>query len=246
MSELILDRRGLLGASLVAAGGALLPFRTLFAGDLTPPQVEGPFHPTRGPIDYRLLHALDKNADLTRVNGQTKSAVGQLVHVLGTVTDEKDVPLAGVEVEIWQACSTGRYNHRNDPNSAAWLDPSFQYWGFAKTDSDGRYAFKTILPGAYRNDPTWIRPPHIHYKVRRPNRPELTTQLYFSGTTFTLEGKTYSQATLRKLNELDQVLAMVPLAERPRVIAPLLDPAPGHPLEPGSKICTFDIVLPKS
>ena len=248
MSEQVIDRRALLRTSLIAAGGVLLPLRELLAGLPTPPQVAGPFHPTQGTgareVDFRLLRTLDKNTDLTRVDGQTKRATGQVLDVLGTVTDERDVPIAGATVEVWQACASGRYNHQRDPNAAT-LDPNFQYWGFATADRDGRYAFKTILPGGYRNDPTWIRPPHIHYTVRAAGRRELTTQLYFSGTSFTLEGRTYNAATLRRLNGLDQVLAMVPVADRPRVIATVLDPAPGQPLEPGSKYCTFNVVLPR-
>lgn len=243
----LLDRRQLLRASLLGAGFLAAGASRVLAADPTPGQVEGPFHPTQvvggSLVDLRVLRTLDRNTDLTAVDGQPGRARGQLLYVSGAVRDEGDRPVSGATVEIWQACYSGRYNHRSDGNRNP-LDPSFQYWGFARTDAGGKYAFKTVLPGAYRNDPSWIRPPHIHYKVRKPGWNELTTQLYFSGTPIVFEGRTYGTATLRRLNGADRVLATVPSAERARVIAPV-GPAPASAgLEAGAKVCTFDIVLP--
>ncbi len=66
----------------------------------------------------------------------------------GIVQDLSCRPVAGVNVEIWQACASGRYNNERDPNPAP-LDPNFRYWGETFTDAAGAYEFKTILPGAY-------------------------------------------------------------------------------------------------
>jgi protocatechuate 3,4-dioxygenase beta subunit len=92
--------------------------------------------------------------------------------------------LPGASVEIWQACANGRYNDSRDPNPAP-RDPDFQGWGRVVTDDQGAFRFTTIKPGAYPtdpNDPTgWIRPPHIHFKVRAPGAPVLITQMYFAG-----------------------------------------------------------------
>jgi protocatechuate 3,4-dioxygenase beta subunit len=41
-------------------------------------------------------------------------------------------------------------------------------------DAEGRYAFRTIMPGLYPG-----RTRHYHVKVQAPNRPVLTTQFYF-------------------------------------------------------------------
>ncbi len=64
----------------------------------------------------------------------------------GRVVDEDCQPVANANVEIWQACATGRYNNRNDPNPAA-LDPNFRYWAEAFTVADGLYQFiKPLFP----------------------------------------------------------------------------------------------------
>jgi protocatechuate 3,4-dioxygenase beta subunit len=46
--------------------------------------------------------------------------------------------------------------------------------GHLFTDGEGRYRFRTILPALYPG-----RTRHYHIKVQAPERPVLTTQLYF-------------------------------------------------------------------
>ena len=118
--------------------------------------------------------------NLTIIRGATLEARGRRILIVGQVVDEQCQPVEGALVEIWQACDTGRYNHPNDPNPAE-LDPNFQYWGQDVTDADGRYSFRTIIPGRYPASATWLRPPHIHYKVHKRGFHELTTQMYFRG-----------------------------------------------------------------
>jgi protocatechuate 3,4-dioxygenase beta subunit len=65
-------------------------------------------------------------------------------------------------IEVWQADDKGEYDNRG-----------FRLRGHLFTDADGRYRFRTIVPGAYPG-----RTPHIHVKVQAPSRPVLTTQLY--------------------------------------------------------------------
>src|SRR4051812_15985132 len=119
----LVGRREVLRASLLGAGALLLGSGAkLLAADPTPAEGEGPFHPTQGSVDLRLLKYLDKNTDLTVVDGQQGKATGQVVYVFGKVIDKADAPLAGATVEIWQACFSGRYNHKNDANSNNALD----------------------------------------------------------------------------------------------------------------------------
>ncbi len=184
---------------------------------LTPAQTEGPFYPVQD--------QLDKDNDLTFVMGKRGRAKGQLIYILGQVTDQNCNPVQGALLEIWQACESGKYNHPGDPNPAP-LDENFQYWGKAVSDDQGNYVFKTILPGHYPATNTWIRPPHIHFKIGRRGFHELTTQMYFDGNEF---------------NEGDKILRAVPRSERSKVVIPMEDPTPEF--DPESKLCRFNISI---
>ena len=187
---------------------------------LTPQQTEGPFYPVE---DQQ-----DKNSDLTRVDGTVFAAEGQTIYISGTVTDKGCRPVAGVLVEIWQACATGRYNHPGDRNNTNKLDPNFQYWGQTLSDANGKYLFKTILPGAYEAMPGWTRPPHVHYKAQKRGYRELTTQLYFVGSPD---------------NAGDRILQGLSPAERKKVTVELKAVAPESGFDPSAQACTFDIVI---
>ena len=156
----------------------------------TPANPEGPFYPKHQQID--------KDTDLTMIHGHTERAQGEVIRVSGQVLDEMGNPVEGALVDIWQANSHGRYHHEDDTSSAP-EDPNFQGWGMVKTDAEGRYAFTTIKPGAYKVDGNWRRPPHIHYKVSRRGYHELTTQMYFAG---------------ESLNESDRLLRSVAVEDR--------------------------------
>jgi protocatechuate 3,4-dioxygenase beta subunit len=124
-----------------------------------------------------MLKPLDTDADLTAIAGKSGRAEGKIVHVTGRVFDRKGKPVAGARIEIWQANTHGRYAHPSDPNTAP-LDPNFQGFAVLTTDSEGRYRFKTIKPGAYPISPTEQRPPHIHFDVEgKANR--LVSQMFF-------------------------------------------------------------------
>jgi protocatechuate 3,4-dioxygenase beta subunit len=138
----------------------------------TPANPEGPFYPKHQQVD--------KDTDLTLIEGHSERAEGKVIRVTGQVLDEMGKPVEGALVDIWQANSHGRYHHEDDPAKAP-NDPNFQGWGMVKTDAEGHYSFTTIKPGAYKVDGNWRRPPHIHFKVSRRGYRELTTQMYFAG-----------------------------------------------------------------
>lgn len=174
-----LTRRAMLrtSASTIGLFGAARAFGR--SDDLcfrTPEQPEGPFYP--------IAEQLDTNNDLTLVHGRRQRAKGEVIFVQGIVQDESCKPVPNAVVEIWQACATGRYNHPGDRENTSPLDPNFQYWGITTTNEHGQYIFKTIEPGHYKASPTWMRPPHIHFKVHRLGFHELITQMYFEGNQF--------------------------------------------------------------
>ena len=103
-------------------------------------------------------------------------AKGQLVVFEGAIKDQKGNPLANSVVEVWQACASGRYNHERDNNNPSLLDNNFQFWGRVITGEDGRYSFKTIIPGKYPGRTAR----HIHYRVDHEGFRRTSTQCYFS------------------------------------------------------------------
>ena len=144
-------------------------------GIITPQQVEGPFYPVH--------EAPDDDLDLTRIAGHTESALGEVILVRGRILGSDGNPIKEAVVDVWQANTSGRYTHAEDPNPAP-LDPNFVGFGVMKTSKDGNYAFKTIKPGAYPlkflGEEGW-RCRHIHFKVSRPGFKTLITQMYFEG-----------------------------------------------------------------
>lgn len=217
------DRRKFLKLGLGTTATALA-FTSLSAkavaatcGGITPPQTKGPFYP--GEANFR------PENDLTWADGRPQRAEGAVVYIRGRVLDSRCRPIAGANVEIWQACHTGRYNNRLDPNPAP-LDPNFRYWGETDTDADGNYFFKTIVPGAYPASEDWWRPAHIHFRVARLGYKELITQMYFKGDA---------------LNDRDLILQALPAAERELVVVDFQPSAPD--LEPGTRTGVFDITL---
>ena len=188
--------------------------------NVTPRQPKGPFYPVNA--------VLDSGNDLTRTVASAEAAQGKIVFVSGRVRDVAGQALAGATVEIWQACESGKYDHPLDPNTAP-LDPNFKYFGRTTTAHDGSYLFKTIVPGAYPADEGWMRPPHIHFRVCKPGYVELVTQMYFAG---------------HELNDVDEILLMIPEDERGSVVRPERDADPTL-FGPGAKVLEFDLSLLK-
>ncbi|MEA2422305.1 MAG: protocatechuate 3,4-dioxygenase, beta subunit [Thermoleophilaceae bacterium] len=119
--------------------------------------------------------------DLTRQHDG--EPLGERILVHGRVLDTRGRPVRDSLVEIWQANAAGRYAHAADTHPAP-LDPSFTGAGRCLTDSDGRYRFVTVKPGAYPwgNHPNAWRPAHIHLSLfGRAFTDRLVTQMYFPG-----------------------------------------------------------------
>lgn len=72
-------------------------------------------------------------------------------------------PVARALVDFWQADDAGTYDNAGH-----------RLRGHQFTDAQGKYTLETLVPGLYPG-----RTRHIHVNVQAPNRPVLTTQLYF-------------------------------------------------------------------
>src|SRR5262249_6316500 len=94
-----------LGALALAAASFAGP--RLFAADpervRTPAQTEGPFYPTKLPVDT--------DNDLLLVNDNATLAGGDVTHLSGRVLDKDGTPVRNALVEIWQCDHKGIYMH---------------------------------------------------------------------------------------------------------------------------------------
>ncbi|MPZ48492.1 MAG: intradiol ring-cleavage dioxygenase [Dehalococcoidia bacterium] len=88
---------------------------------------------------------------------------GTKLAVEGFVLSTSCQPVVRALVDFWQCDDAGAYDNSG-----------FRLRGHQFTDAAGKYRLETIVPGLYPG-----RTRHIHVKVQAPNRPVLTTQLYF-------------------------------------------------------------------
>ena len=146
------------------------------------------------------------DADLTKNARKNGEPLGERIIVTGRVMGEDGRPLPDTLLEIWQANACGRYVHKTDQHDAP-LDPNFLGSGRCVTDSEGRYRFYTIKPGAYpwgNHHNAW-RQNHIHFSLFGPTfLTRLVTQMYFPGD---------------PLLELDPIYLSAPRGARERMIA---------------------------
>ncbi len=176
-----ISKRSFLIASgtLAAFGASSLLLRGLGRAEgtelaRTPSGDLGPFYPVESP--------LDTDADLTRVQGRSGRASGELIAISGRVLAKDGTPQPNARLEIWQANAVGRYAHADDTRTDVPLDPAFQGYADVQTDSGGNYRFLTVKPGLYPvAGHGFKRSPHIHFDVRGRRR-RLVTQMYFAGT----------------------------------------------------------------
>jgi protocatechuate 3,4-dioxygenase beta subunit len=156
------SRRQILRSTLASSGlGLAIGYPALtFAESAAPtPQChdgdEATIRQTEGPYFKR---SSPQRADLLEAD-----AKGPLVEINGQVLTRSCRPVERALVDLWHADDRGEYDNAG-----------FRYRGHLFTDGEGRYRFRTILPALYPG-----RTRHYHIKVQAPERPVLTTQLYF-------------------------------------------------------------------
>jgi protocatechuate 3,4-dioxygenase beta subunit len=155
------DRRRFLITGAAVAAGLGLP-RTGIAQELKPtPQCDDGDAPTPRQTEGPFF----KPRSPQRSDLREAGASGQPVELAGVVLTRSCRPVAGALVDFWHADAQGEYDNKG-----------FRYRGHVFADDQGRFRFLTIKPALYPG-----RTRHYHVKVQAPNRPVLTTQLYFPG-----------------------------------------------------------------
>ncbi|MDQ5846658.1 MAG: hypothetical protein M3539_15335, partial [Acidobacteriota bacterium] len=89
---------------------------------------------------------------------------GEPLIVSGTIyAPDGRTPLEGIDLSVYQTDATGVYSTSGGDNR------NTRIHGLMRTNSEGRYEFRTIKPGSY---PASRNPAHIHAYVSGPGYPE--------------------------------------------------------------------------
>jgi len=112
--------------------------------------------------------------------------------VTGQVSDTSGAPLPGALVDIWQCTEDGFYDvqqpGRQQPGNGR---------GLFRADDDGRFWFRTVVPGHYpipTDGPVGtllaatgrhaFRPAHVHVIASAPGHRDLTTHFFVDGSPY--------------------------------------------------------------
>jgi protocatechuate 3,4-dioxygenase, alpha subunit len=164
---------------------------------ITPSATVGPF------FLFGLVPSTYGGEDVITNNLVTPDASGEKIRIEGRVLDGDSAPIPDAMLEIWQADAAGRYAHPAD--ARALPNAAFKGFGRSPTDSEGRYAFDTIKPGAVPGPNGRMQAPHIAVNLfSRGVLKQMVSRIYFSD---------------EAANAADPVLDLVPPARRATLIA---------------------------
>jgi protocatechuate 3,4-dioxygenase, alpha subunit len=180
---------------------------------VSPYSTIGPFFP---------FAFVDDVNDLTAFEG--RKAMGQHIWLAGTVVEEGNVPTGNTLLELWQPDAKGIFRHPLDPRHDE-ADPGFFGFGRARTDRQGFYRFRTVLPGQSIERDGTVRSAHANLSILAIGLTRrLVTTIFFSDQPETAD---------------DPVLQRVPQNTRHRLFARKDDSLATGGL-PGYR---FDVVL---
>lgn len=196
-----IEKSSLLAFSLSAFGAIEWDGQRYVGDSATTTDILGPFYRPGSPIRSNIIPPTSK---------------GDPLNLKGTIYKEDGkTPLRDALIEIWQCDENQHYDNTSD---------DYLFRGAIKTDTDGRYAFRTIIPVPYKANPnnerSW-RPAHIHMRVSVAEQQDLITQIYFEGDKYIEQDATASS----------------PLSES-RILKIETDQA-------GTKTVSFDVVMNK-
>jgi protocatechuate 3,4-dioxygenase beta subunit len=115
----------------------------------------------------------------------TAGMTGTKIVITGFVFGKDCQPVARAWLDFWQADSRGAYDNSG-----------YTLRGHQFTDASGGYRLETVVPGEYPG-----RTPHIHVKVRAPDGPTLTSQLYFPGVARNNSDGIFNEALLLSVQD---------------------------------------------
>lgn len=182
----------------------------------TPSQTVGPFFhyglPWKGGADLVGRSDMGARPELMpeahyvlNLSSPSGTPDGEVIELTGRVLDGQGAAVPDAMIEIWQANAAGRYRSMDDARDDVPLDPHFVGFGRAATDEDGRYRFRTIMPGRVPGPGNSLQAPHLAVSIfARGLLKRLATRIYFDGA---------------EDNDTDPILACVPADRRATLIA---------------------------
>ncbi|WP_426230578.1 dioxygenase [Pararhizobium sp. DWP3-4] len=112
--------------------------------------------------------------------------IGERLDVSGGVRDLDGNPIADAEIITWQANAQGLYENQQPD-----LQPEFNLRGLFRTDTEGRFHYRTIKPCGYGvpdDGPVGEllrqagyplhRPAHLHFMIKAPGFETIVTHIY--------------------------------------------------------------------
>ena len=162
---------GAAAANIAASESAQADPRIPTASD-----AKGPFYVSGMPVSEN-LNRFGKPGEVMEVRGIVRSAAAP-----------DYAPIEGVKLEVWQADGKGDYHPggnieimrnivRGDRDLADYDDSLFDMRGTALTDAEGKFFFRTVVPG-HETAAFFPLAKHIHYRITAPGYRELITQHY--------------------------------------------------------------------
>lgn len=144
----------------------------------TPRTIEGPLYVAGAP----------ESQGFARLDDGSDDGKGEVIIMHGQVRDVDGQAVAGAKVEVWHANTLGNYSYFDQSQS------DFNLRRSIIADSEGRYAFRSIMPVGYACPPGGStegilkalgrhgnRPAHIHFFVSSHGHRHLTTQINIDG-----------------------------------------------------------------
>lgn len=153
----------------------------------------------------------------------TKPTNGQEVCLYGRVTNSAGQPVANATVQVWQPDETGNYDlQKHDPSE-------MDLRGTFRTNSDGLYYLRTIVPLGYMipmDGPVGdmiraqkrhgYRPAHIHFIIGGPGYREVVTALYLQNDEH-IDSDTVFGVTASLVTQVNAKDSAAPIAGLPSI-----------------------------
>lgn len=129
----------------------------------TQPDMLGPFYISGMPV-LEDINRFGKPGEPIEVSGLVRSAAPGFS------------PITGARVEVWQTDGDGDYHPHDNGARADYDDSRLDMRGTVVSDADGRFSFRSVVPGGYGT--FFNRPKHFHYRISAAGHRVLVTQHY--------------------------------------------------------------------